>query len=97
MLWLPGPGVDSGHFEPVVPGTGIGALSFGAGTYPVAVGFAVLPAAAIRASVVEVETSPVDVSLGRSGGASGARGRGGRAVRHGVVSCWLLHLLTTLT
>lgn len=61
-----------------------------------AVGLAVFPASAVRAPVVEVETSPVDVSLGRSGGACGARGRGGRAVAHGVVS-WLLHLLNSTT
>lgn len=72
--FLPWPRVDSGHLEAVVPRAGVGALSLRPRAHAVAVRLAVLPTAAVRPSVVEVEPAPVHVALG--GG--GARGSGGR-------------------
>ena len=50
-----GPGVDTDHFKPVGPRARVLALALGAGTHPMAVGFAVLPASAVRATIVKVE------------------------------------------
>lgn len=50
-----GPGVDSHHFETVVPGAGELSLAFGPRADAMAVSFAPLPASAISSTVVELE------------------------------------------
>lgn len=59
-----GPGVDSHHFEPVIPGAGELSLAFGSSADAMAVSFAPLPAAAISSTVVKLEpTSAHDAAL----------------------------------
>jgi len=56
-----------------VPTAGVGSLALRPGAHPVAVGLAVLPAAAVGPTVVEVESTPVDLRAIRRGGAGRAR------------------------
>lgn len=51
------PGVDPYYLEPVWPGPGVFALALGSSADTVSVGFPILPAPAICASIVEVEPS----------------------------------------
>lgn len=86
-MLIPWPCVDAGDLEPVVPGAGVGPLALGASADPVSVGLAILPAAAVRASVVEVEAAPVDLGLDRRGARSprgGPRGRRSRLLHHAL-------------
>lgn len=73
-MTIPGPHVDAGHLEPVVPRTRVRALALGPGAHAVPVGLAVLPAAAVRAAVVEIEPATVHQDL-VGGGRTGGRGR----------------------
>ena len=73
---LPGPSVDPGHLEAVVPGAGVLALALRPRANPVSVCLPVLPATAKRPAIVEVEPAPVHAG-GGDGGAGGGRGRGG--------------------
>lgn len=82
----PGPGVDAGNFEPEVPGAGIGPLALGSSAHTMAVGFAVLPVAAVSAAVVKVEATAVEGSL-RGVSASGERGVGWLARLHHADPC----------
>lgn len=59
-----------------MPRAGVRALAFWAGAHAVPVGLPVLPAAAVRAAVVEVEPAAVHQYLVGDGGR--ARGRRGR-------------------
>lgn len=63
-----GPGISAHHLEAVRPRTRVLALPFGPGANAVPVGFAVLPAAAVGAAIVEVEPA-----ARHSGGAGRAR------------------------
>lgn len=71
-VYIPGPHIHSRHLEAEVPRARVGALALGAGADAVAVGLAVLPAAAVGSAVVKVETAPVDALGGLD-----ARGGGG--------------------
>lgn len=86
----PGPHVDAGHFETVMPRTRVRALSLWAGAHPVPVCLAVLPAAAVRAAVVKVEPATVHQYL-VGGGSAGGRGRRRRVA--GQLFLRLQHLL----
>ncbi len=57
-----GPGVDPHHLEAVVPGAGELALAFGSGADAMAVGFASLPASAIRPAVVKLKATSTHAS-----------------------------------
>lgn len=50
-----GPGVDADHLKTVGPRARVLALALGSGAHTVAVGFAVLPASAVGATIVKVE------------------------------------------
>ncbi|KAF3858935.1 hypothetical protein F7725_012136 [Dissostichus mawsoni] len=50
-----GPGVDADHLESVGPGARVLTLALGSGAHTLAVGFAVLPASAVGATIVKVE------------------------------------------
>lgn len=52
-----GPGVDADYLEATGPGAGVLALALGSGAHAVAVGFAVLPASTVGATIVKVETT----------------------------------------
>lgn len=52
-----GPGVDADYLEATGPRAGVLALAFGSGAHTVAVGFAVLPASTVGATIVKVETT----------------------------------------
>lgn len=72
---LPGPRVNAGDLEAVVPAAGVGALALGAGADAVSMGLAVLPATAVGATIVEVEATAVDLraTRWRRGRTRGAR------------------------
>lgn len=80
---LPRPSIDPGDFKSVVPGPGVGPLALRPGADAVSVGLPLLPAAAVGASVVEVEAAAVHVAPGggRARGPGGRR-RGAPAVPH---------------
>ena len=61
---LPGPRVDAGDLEAEVPGARVLSLPLGPGAHAVAVCLAVLPPAAVRPAVVEVEPPARHVQLG---------------------------------
>lgn len=73
---LPGPHVDAGHLEPVVPRSRVCTLTLGAGAHTVPMRLAVFPAATVRATVVEVKPATVDQYLVSSGRPGGRRRRG---------------------
>ena len=58
---LPRPRVDTGDFETVVPTSGISALTFRPGAYPVPVCLAVLPSAAKGTTVVKIESATINL------------------------------------
>lgn len=88
---VPGPGVDAGHLESVMPRARVGSLSFGPRTHAMAVRFAVLPPSAVSAAVVEVKATTVHHGLG---GGCGARSPGRR--RRGVGTRSTIHLVLLL-
>lgn len=92
---LPWPRIDPGHFEPVVPGPGIGTLSLGPGADPVSMCFPLLPATAVGAAVVEVEPSPIHLGLVDGRRARSSR-RGQRAPNIPPATVHLVRLLHTL-
>ena len=63
-LCIPGPGVDAGDLEAEVPRARVLALPLGPGADAVAVRLALLPPAAVRPAVVEVEPPARHVQLG---------------------------------
>lgn len=69
----PGPGVDPGNFESVMPGARVRALALRPGAHTVAVSLPILPTATISTTVVEVEAATVEAAL-RGVTASGVRG-----------------------
>lgn len=79
LRYLPGPRVHAGHLKSEVPGTAVSALTLGPSTHSMAVRLAILPAAAVRASVVEVESTSVE--MGALVGCDGSACGGGRCRR----------------
>ena len=77
----PGPSVDSGHLEAVVPGARVLPLPLRPRADPVSVCLPVLPAPTERPTVVEVEPAPVH-PRGSDGGAGGGGGGGGGHAGH---------------
>ena len=78
-LCIPGPGVDAGDLEAEVPRARVLALPLGPGADAVAVRLALLPPAAVRPAVVEVEPPARHVQLGPGHACSwGEVGRWGR-------------------
>ena len=63
-LCIPGPGVDAGDLEAEVPRARVLALPLGPSADAVAVRLALLPPAAVRPAVVEVEPPARHVQLG---------------------------------
>lgn len=92
---VPGPHVDAGHLEPVVPRSRVRSLSLGAGAHAVPVRLAVLPSAAVRAAVVEVEPAAVDQYL-VGGGRPGGRRRRRRVAGQLLLVLLQQHLLLLL-
>jgi hypothetical protein len=92
---VPGPGVDAGHLKSVMPGARVGSLSLRPRTNAVAMRFAILPSAAVCATVVEIKATTIHHGLGGGSGASGP-GRRGRRVRtrNTVHLVLLLHFYT---
>lgn len=84
MRYVPRPRVDARHLETVVPRARVSTLSLWTGADAVSVRLAVLPAAAVRAAVVEVEPAAVDQRpVGAGGGRAGGRRGRGRVVTVG--------------
>ena len=54
---LPGPGVDPRDLETIVPRTSVFSLSFGSCAHAMAMGFALLPASTIGATVIKIEAA----------------------------------------
>ena len=90
MSVLPGPSVDSGDLEAVMPGAGVLALALGPCAHPVPVGLPVLPAPAERPTVVEVEPAPVHAGGGDGGARGGRVGHGGHGGGGGHCSVCVL-------
>jgi len=70
-LDLPGPHVDAGHLETIVPRSRVRSLALRAGAHAVPVRLAVLPATTVRAAIIEVKTAAIYqyfVGGGRAGG-----------------------------
>lgn len=85
ILWidLPGPYVDAWDFKPVMPSAGISSLSFWSCAYPMAMGFAILPASAVRTTIVKIKATSVHMGLHREGSTSGSCAGWG-----GITSGW---------
>lgn len=60
----PRPNVSTGTLEAVIPSTRVRSLMLRPGTHAVSVCFALLPATAIRASILEIETTAADLLPG---------------------------------
>lgn len=60
FFFLPWPGVNTGNFKTVVPGTGVFSLAFETGADAVSVCFSVLPTAAVHSSIIEIEPATLD-------------------------------------
>lgn len=73
---LPGPHVDAGHLKAVMPRARVCALTLRTRADAVPVGLAILPATAVRATVVEVEPAAIhQYFVGDGSRASSCRGR----------------------
>ena len=86
-LCIPGPGVDAGDLEAEVPRARVLALPLGPGADAVAVRLALLPPAAVRPAVVEVEPPARHVQLGPGHACSWGEGEVGSSVGSGLLAC----------
>ena len=84
-LCIPGPGVDAGDLEAEVPRARVLALPLGPGADAVAVRLALLPPAAVRPAVVEVEPPARHVQLGPGHACSWGEGEVGSSVGSGLL------------
>jgi len=93
---LPGPHVDAGHLETIVPRSRVRSLALRAGAHAVPVRLSVLPATTVRAAIVEVKPAAVYQYLVGGGRAGGRRRRRRVVGQLGLVVLLQQHLLLLL-
>ena len=79
-LDLPGPRVNAGHLEPIVPWAGVFALALGSSAYSMSMGLSIFPTTTKRPTIIKVE--PATVDPGGSDGGTWRRCCGPAQPRH---------------